>query len=151
MVFPCKGLEAIDPSPAPPGIVATPKPAVAVAALISLSACGDPCNHTVVTRTVAPDGRRSAVMFQRDCGATTGFSTQISIVEPGAASSGAGNVFRADDDHGAASAGTWGGSWAEMQWLAPNHPLIRYAERSRIFAQESEMPGVHISYQLVRR
>jgi hypothetical protein len=75
-------------------------------------------------------------MFQRDCGTTTGFSTQISIVEAGDQPSGSGNTFRADDDHGAARAGKWGGSWAEMKWLAPDHLLIRYAAKSRLFERD---------------
>jgi hypothetical protein len=39
----------------------------------------------------SPDGRRDAVMFQRDCGATTGFSTQISILDTGGQPAGSGN------------------------------------------------------------
>jgi hypothetical protein len=90
-------------------------------------------------------------MFQRDCGATTGFSTQVSVVEHGREVSGGGNAFRADDDHGAAAAGAWGGPWAEMRWLAPDHLLIRYAAKSRLFAQEVQVSGVKISYQQVTR
>lgn len=90
-------------------------------------------------------------MFQRDCGATTGFSTQISVLEQGIEPSGGGNTFRADDDHGAAAAGDWGGPWAEMRWLAPDHLLIRYAAKSRLFEQQEEVSGVKISYQQVPR
>jgi len=128
-----------------------PKSAAALAGLSLLAACDDPCRDTIVTRAGAPDGRHSAVLFQRDCGATTGFSTQVSVLEPGASPSGSGNTFRADDGHGTAAAGSWGGSWAEMKWLAPDRLLIRYAEHSRIFAQESEISGMHVSYQAVRR
>jgi len=90
-------------------------------------------------------------MFQRDCGATTGFSTQISVVQRGDEPTGSGNTFRADDDHGAAAAGEWGGPWAEVTWLAPDHLLIRYAAKSRLFEQEGEISGVKISYQQVTR
>jgi hypothetical protein len=97
----------------------------------------------------SPDGRRDAVMFQRDCGATTGFSTQVSVLDTDEQLSGSGNVFRADDDHGAARAGDWGGSWAEMKWLSPDHLLIRYAEKSRLFEHDDEASGVRITYQSV--
>ena len=90
-------------------------------------------------------------MFQRDCGATTGFSTQVSVVAQGEQPSGSGNAFRADDDHGAAAAGTWGGPWAEIRWLAPDQLLIRYAAKSRLFEQEDEVSGIRISYQQVNR
>ena len=102
------------------------KPALILAA-VAVSGCTDGCGNTVVRQADAPDGKHSAVMFQRDCGATTGFSTQLSIVRAGEPPAGAGNTFRADDDHGAASAGDWGGPWAEMSWLAPDRLLVRYA------------------------
>ncbi len=97
----------------------------------------------------SPDGKREAVLFQRDCGATTGFSTQISILEVGDTPLGGGNAFRADDDHGAAKAGTWGGSWAEMRWLASDRLLVRYATNSRIFEQDELVSGVSVSYEAV--
>jgi hypothetical protein len=121
------------------------------AGLIALGGCSDGCVNALISRADAPDGVRSAVMFQRDCGATTGFSTQISIVEHGDEPSGSGNVFRADDDHGAAAAGEWGGPWAEMRWLAPDRLLVRYAAKSRLFQQNTEILGVKISYHQVTR
>src|SRR5690242_16830620 len=91
---------------------------VIVGMSVLLGACSDPCANTVVSKVDSPDGAHSAVLFQRDCGATTGLSTQISIVDNGETPSGSGNTFRADDDHGAARAGDWGGSWASVRWLA---------------------------------
>jgi len=88
-------------------------------------------------------------MFQRDCGATTGFSTQVSILNAGEPLSGPGNVFRADDNHGAARAGGWGGPWAEIKWLSPSHLLVRYAARSRLFKESEHVSGVKIMYQPV--
>ena len=116
-----------------------------------LGACGDACSNEIVARVASPDGEREAVMFQRDCGATTGFSTQVSILEPGEPLSGIGNAFRADDDHGSAATGPWGGSWAEMEWLASDRLLIRYATKSRLFEQDESVSGVAISYEAVDR
>jgi hypothetical protein len=90
-------------------------------------------------------------MFQRDCGATTGFSTQVSIVSPEEEPDGAGNAFRADDDHGAAAAGRWGGPWAEMKWLAADHLLVKYAARSRVFERVDYVNGVRVTYEAVPR
>lgn len=114
-----------------------------------LGACDDACSNDVITRLASPDGKREAVMFQRDCGATTGYSTQISIVNVGQAPAGGGNTFRADDDHGAASLGDWGGSWAEMKWLASDRLLVRHADKSRIFEQDDKVAGVSVSYESV--
>jgi hypothetical protein len=118
---------------------------------MALSGCSDGCANSPISRADAPDGLHSAVMFQRDCGATTDFSTQISVLKQGHEPSGGGNTYRADDDHGAAAAGDWGGPWAEMRWLAPDHLLIRYAAKSRRFEQQGKVSGVKISYQQVAR
>ena len=121
---------------------------VATISLI-LGACSDACSNEVVTRLISPDGEHEAVLFQRDCGATTGFSTQVSILERGDTLSGSGNTFRADDDHGAAETGPWGGSWAEMEWLSSDRLLIRYATNSRLFEQDESVSAVAISYEAV--
>ena len=116
---------------------------------LALGACDDACSNDVITRTVSPDGKREAVMFQRDCGATSGYSTQISIVDAGEAPAGGGNTFRADGDHGAASLGYWGGSWAETKWIASDRLLVRYADKSRIFEEDDTVAGVSVSYEAV--
>ena len=120
-------------------------------ALAMTTACSDGCANQIVRRAAAPDGRLTAVLFQRDCGATTGFSTQISILAEREALSGSGNAYRADDDHGAAAAGSWGGPWADMKWMGPDWLLVRFAAGSRFFKQESEVAGVRIAYQSVRQ
>lgn len=124
---------------------------IAVLALcVAWGGCDDACTTQVVTRLASPDGEREAVMFQRDCGATSGFSTQISIVDAGEAPAGSGNTFRADDNHGAASTGAWGGPLAEVAWLASDRLRVRYADQARIFAQSDAVAGVSVSYEPVR-
>jgi hypothetical protein len=41
------------------------------------------CGNEVFHETISPNQERRAIIFQRDCGATTGFSTQVSIVDSG--------------------------------------------------------------------
>lgn len=123
--------------------------AAILGALMICSGCSDVCQNNVASRSISPDGNRVAVLFQRDCGATTGFSTQISILDAGSKPSGGGNAFAADDDHGAARVGGWQGSWAEMRWLSPKLLLIRYAAKSRLFKQRDRVSGVNITYQVV--
>jgi hypothetical protein len=64
---------------------------------------------------------------------------------------GSGNAFIADDDHGAARVGTWEGPWAEAKWLTPDHLLIRYAAKSRLFKRSDSVSGVKITYEVVDR
>src|SRR5687767_9557274 len=118
---------------------------ILAAGVLFVGVCSDGCSNAIVSRVEAPDGRHAAIIFQRDCGATTGFSTQISLLEAGDQLSAQGNAFIADTDHGAAAAGEWGGPWAEAGWIAPNHLLIRYASNSRIFTRREEVTGVRIS------
>ncbi|MEP9357399.1 hypothetical protein [Sphingomonas sp. KR3-1] len=124
--------------------------AIAMALSVQLSAClgdSDMCANDVIARRDAPGGGLSAVMFERSCGATTGFSTQISILRRGEVPVGKGNIFIADDDHGAAAPGDWGGPWAEMQWLGPDRLRIRYAPKARTFLRREAMSGVKIVYR----
>jgi hypothetical protein len=105
----------------------------------------------MISRADAPDGLHRAIMFQQDCGATTGFSTQISVLKPQQEPSDGGNAFIADADHGAAETGEWGGPWAEMRWIDNGTLLIRFASGSRIFIQHQQVSGVRINYQEVGR
>jgi len=100
----------------------------------------------VINQVASPDGLHSAVLFQRDCGATTGLSTQVSVVAKGSVPSSGGNAFSADDDHGAAAVGEWGGPWAELRWIDAGHLLVRYADKSRVFKQDREVDGVKVTF-----
>ena len=43
------------------------------------------CANTEKQRLPSPDGRREVVIFERDCGATTDYSTQVAVLARGAA------------------------------------------------------------------
>lgn len=118
---------------------------------IALGGCSGACENILVKRVESPDGKHVAVLFQRDCGATTGLSTQVSILASDEYTSGKGNAFIADDNHGAATVGAWGGSWADIRWIAPKHLLIYFAASSRIFEQNGQVSGVEVSYRPVLR
>jgi hypothetical protein len=123
--------------------------AALLATLMICSGCSDACKNTAASRRVSPDGKHVALLFQRDCGATTGFSTQISVLDAGDNPAGSGNTFIADDDHGAARVGSWDGSWAETKWLSADRLLVRYAAKSRLFKQNKRVSDVNIIYQIV--
>jgi hypothetical protein len=40
----------------------------------------DMCGNEVISESHSPDGAKKIVVFQRGCGATTGFSTQASLL-----------------------------------------------------------------------
>lgn len=118
---------------------------------VLIAGCSDGCKNTEAARSLSPDGQHIAVLFQRDCGATTDFTTQISIIGSSDPLSGSGNAFVADDNHGTAPVGSWQGPWAEMQWIGTGHLLIKYAAKARTFQQQKQVAGVTIQYQRVNR
>jgi len=55
------------------------------------------CGNEVFSVVVSPNKKHKAVLFQRDCGATTEFSTQISILDKNAKLlNKSGNILTAD-------------------------------------------------------
>lgn len=127
--------------------------ALSTAVLLALLAggCSDMCANDEIDRLPSPGGEYEAVLFQRACGATSGFSTQVSIVPAGAELDGTGNAFVADDDHGEARTGDWGGPWAEVRWQSPRELLVRYAAGSGIFTQRPAVSGVAVQFEAVER
>jgi hypothetical protein len=119
-----------------------------VAICLLTGGCSNDCGTTIVSAQIAPDSTKKAVLSQRDCGATTGFSTQVSIIDLNG-SPDDGVVFRADDNHGKAFVGNWNGPWVETKWLGPDRLVIRYAVDSRIFTKSEKGLGVTIAYEAV--
>src|SRR5438093_5481906 len=66
--------------------------------LLDVAACTGPCQNDVVSTVWSPVGSTKAVAFIRNCGATTGFSTHVSVL-PGSSDlpNQAGNVLVIDD------------------------------------------------------
>lgn len=110
----------------------------AVTALVLMSAaCGDwdeTCANLVQARVRSPDGRREAVIFRRDCGATTAFSSQVSVVSTGSRVEGRGNTFIAR--HEVPVAAVWRGS---------DRLEIRYRTDAELALRRSP-PGVKASF-----
>ena len=76
-------------------------------------------------------------MFERDCGATTGFSTQVSILNPGEAlPPEGGNVFVGDHDEGVL-----------VRWKSTDHLVVVVPYGTRIFVQVTRVRGVTVSFE----
>jgi hypothetical protein len=114
--------------------------------------CVDPCGNDEVDRVPSPDGKFEAAIFQRDCGATTDFSTQISILSKGGAlPKKAGNAWVADSNHGAAPTGKWGGPTVEVRWstnrklTVVRHPAARISRNESVVTVSGETVNVEYS------
>src|SRR2546426_4077176 len=77
------------------------------------------CGNQVLHENLSPDKRSKAIVFQRDCGATTGLSTQVSIVPSWRKHPyGCGNVLVADTNGGDAPSGPAGGPVICLEWIS---------------------------------
>jgi hypothetical protein len=103
------------------------------------------CGKEPGPEVVAPGGKNKAAIYEFDCGAMDPFITHISILSPGAEIPyEAGNVFRASKG---SRSGAWKGPYAEIEWLAPDHLLVRYIGDAEVRLKETKIKGVTISYQ----
>jgi hypothetical protein len=105
--------------------------------LATLAGCDSGCANTVLSDAASPDGRRHAVVFERDCGATTGFSTQVSVLPAGRSPSGGGNVFVAEGGHGRAAPGPGGGPRVAVRWLGRRTLEVRFDGRARVLTRDA--------------
>ena len=109
---------------------------------------GMEAENTFVFESLSPDGNLKAVVFERNAGATTDFSTQLSILRSNEAYSGdAGNALIADSDHGKSPIASWGGPEIRVKWQATNKLLIEHHIRARIFRAEPKIENVQIEYK----
>lgn len=102
-----------------------------------LQACMDPCSNSVKSTLVSPDGKYCAVSFERDCGATTRTSRQVSIVLNGSKNvSGVGNVFILD------------GTSVMVCWDNAKQLRVAYSgNENKVFKKKNEYRDISIVYQ----
>jgi hypothetical protein len=103
------------------------------------------CRNRVIHEYPSPDGKRTAILFRRDCGAMADDSQQISILTPGAKPTGGGNAFVSDDNHGAARKAQ-DGTYVALRWLSSHDLLIGYEAGARAFKKVAKLDGVDIVY-----
>jgi hypothetical protein len=110
---------------------------VTVVALIAGTACADPCSNSPLAEVPSPSGELRAVVFERDCGATTGFSVQVSILRRGERlSNGGGNAFTADSGHAPLPLRV------EAEWESDRTLRLTHDPRLRTFTRETDVSGV---------
>ena len=125
---------------------------VVLATLFVSAACLDltsGCGSELLNELWSPDGKLKAAVFQRDCGATTGFSTQVYILRASdELQNENGNIFVADTDHGKAPSGQGGGPELEVRWTSARKLQIKHDRRARLFLAEQSLNDVIIQYEI---
>jgi len=93
------------------------------------------CANTMTQRASSPDGRYDAVVFTRDCGATTDYSTQVTLLSRGAhLPDRAGIVFISVHPTG-----------AQVEWVSADTLMVRYGSANPSL-REPSVHGVSIVY-----
>lgn len=124
--------------------------ALAAGAVYVLSIVLDPCSNTTMQTTLSPDKIYKAVLFERDCGATTGFSSQVSVLSVDSKlPNDGGNIFVADLK-GKGPRGAWGGPDVHLGWLGNRQLEVRYDHSARTFKREPKSHGVKIHYVITQ-
>jgi len=111
--------------------------AIGTGILVALGGCDAGCGNEVASTIESPRGGHVAVIFNRNCGATTGFNTQLSVLAKGdAVPKEAGNTFIAD------------GSLAlKVRWVSESQLVVAGVQGAKIFKQEKLANGVVVSYE----
>lgn len=113
---------------------------VALAAAAVWYAASSSCANSALAEYPAPGGRFKAVVFERDCGATTGYSTQVSLLTIGGSlPNESGNVFVADHAGG-----------VRVSWRSERALRIEHHANARIFKSEPEYENVSVEYASVK-
>lgn len=105
-----------------------------------LAGCGFICENEISQSVTSPSGRMKAVTFHRNCGATVGFNTQVSILRSNQQlPNQGGNIFIIDRSVP-----------LETRWDSNGALTISGAMDSRIFKQEASVADVRITYTKLR-
>jgi hypothetical protein len=97
------------------------------------------CGNEVISTSVAPGGEMKAVLFIRNCGATTDYSTQISVVRSTERLlNRSGNAFVSDlGPHD---------SKVLLDWTDAKTLVVRHHPSARLFYTKKFVRGVSISF-----
>ena len=106
------------------------------------------CTNLEIETAISPDGQLKAVAFARDCGASTDYSTQISLLSSDdKLENEAGNLFIADRDHGRVEAGPGGGPKVNIRWLSDHELQISYPRFARTFKTTAALANIRVGYR----
>jgi hypothetical protein len=101
-----------------------------------LAGCGAVCENEVSETSHSPSGKMKAVVFNRGCGATVGFNTQVSVLPAGAdLPNDGGNVLIVDD-----------AVPLKLEWQSDQALRITGRFATRVFKQKSSLDGIQVTY-----
>jgi hypothetical protein len=103
------------------------------------------CGNDLLAQHLSPDMKRKVVVFTRNCGGTTPFSTHASIMDADdELPKDVGNVFGAATGAGRAPAGPGGGPELRAKWVDDRHVVLSHHASVVVFKSESQHDGVTV-------
>jgi hypothetical protein len=107
---------------------------------LALAGCSDFCSNDVLQEASSPSGKLRAVAFSRTCGATTGFSVQVSVPD------------RSDSlpDKGGNALIVDRTELSSLIWLADDALVVTTTSEPRTFKKEAAVRGVRIALDQLR-
>lgn len=110
---------------------------IGIGVLIALNGCDVGCGNEVASTAESPRGGHIAVVFNRNCGATTFANTQLSVLAKGdPVPRETGNAFIAD---GSLALG--------VRWVSETELVVTGHQGAKLFKQEKLANGVAVSYE----
>ena len=104
--------------------------------LAALAGCGSMCGNEISQTVSSPSGNLKAVVFNRNCGATTGFNTQVSILS-------ATDTLKNDDGNTLILDGSVP---LHVQWRSNSTLQLSGVGSAKVFKQGRSVAGVSVSY-----
>jgi hypothetical protein len=104
-----------------------------------LNADGNSCINTVLRELPSPNGQLKAVLFERACGATTGFNRHVQILRAKQLPQDD-SPFVLDDDHGLASLNV------QLGWDGDGRLVVGHDAQARVFRAAPSAGGVAMQY-----
>ena len=100
----------------------------------------DMCGNEIFIQENSPDGKYKALVFQRDCGATTGFSTQVSVLDANEElENEGGNVFITNNHPN--------DNRIELHWSNSSSLIIRNTKSTKPLRKEAKIGSVEVRYE----
>lgn len=107
---------------------------------LMLIGCDTECSNDIIKTRISPDGKYKAIAYIRDCGATTDFSPQVSLIlkKYKLKENNLGNIFVGDHS-----------KFIDIYWKSKNTLVIVHnCEIEYIFKSEKSKFGINIEYEM---